>query len=92
MPRGCPMSDDDLRLIARAGIDDGRFPMTISHCVQARYGSGIRCHLCERPIERHHIEYDVSDPRDGHSLPFHLACHGIWQLECRGGIVTPETS
>ena len=80
------MSDDDLRLIARAGIADGRLPLIASQSMQASYGSGIKCHLCERPIEQQHIEYEVSDPRDGRRLSFHLACHGIWQLACRGGI------
>ena len=55
MPQGTLLSDDDLRLIARAGIADGRLPLIASQSMQASYGSGIKCHLCERPIEQQHI-------------------------------------
>jgi len=50
--------------------------------MDAGYGSGAVCRLCEQPIDHDHIGYEVTDARDGSSLLFHLTCHRAWQLEC----------
>lgn len=92
MPQGTPLSDDDLRLIARAGIAEGRLPLLMSHSAQASYGSGIRCSLCERPIAQRHIEYEVPDPRDGRPLSFHLACHGTGNSSVGAGYAAGRTT
>jgi len=83
MPQGRSLPDDSLRSMTRERIADGRLPVIFPHSIQAGYGSGAICRVCELPIEQQHIEYEVSDPRDGRPLSFHLACHAIWQLECR---------
>lgn len=83
MPHGPRVSDDKLRSLARDRIADGRLPVVFSHSMQAGHGSGATCCVCEQPIEPQHIEYEVTDLRDGRALSFHFACHAIWQLECR---------
>ena len=83
MPHGPRIPDDRLRALARERIADGRLPMIFSHSIEAGHGSGAPCCLCEERIESQHIEYDVTDPRDDRQLCFHMACHAIWQLECR---------
>lgn len=83
MPHGPRISDDSLRWIAHERIADGGLPVTFPHFVHAGYGSGRICRLCREPIERHQVEYEVTDDRDGRPFSLHLACHAIWQLECR---------
>ena len=75
-----PMSELHARVLKR--IDDGRLPIATSTRVDARYGAGDKCDLCDLPITEHKIEYDVTDQGSGKSLHFHLACHTAWQREC----------
>jgi len=82
MPYGSPAFKDSLRLIARTLMSEGRLPMALSAVVDAGYGSGAVCRLCEQPIDQYHIEYEVTDARDGSTLSFHLTCHRAWRLEC----------
>lgn len=83
MPHGPRIPDDDLRAMARERIADGRLPILFPDTLHAGYGTGTTCDLCGQPIERHQIDYEVTDRRNGRSLSLHLACHAIWQLECR---------
>ena len=75
-----PMSELHSRVLKR--IDDGRLPLALSTQIDARYGVGVRCDLCDQPIATDKIEYDVIDQASGKSLRFHLACHLAWQREC----------
>ena len=89
MPYGPRTSEDQLRSIARQRITDGLLPVLFSRMMSASYGTGAVCRLCERPIEPPHVEYEVTDERDGHSLSFHLVCHAAWQLECVAQVASP---
>lgn len=82
MPYGSRLSEEDLRSIARQLISDGRLPVIFSENLFGGYGSGLPCCLCEQPIERKHVEYEVTDPRNGRAFRFHLVCHAAWELEC----------
>jgi hypothetical protein len=46
----------------------------------AGQGTGLKCHLCGRPIGSHEIEYEVElDPeRPGKRLRFHFRCQQAW--------------
>jgi len=90
MPCGPRVLDDELRASARARISDGRLPLMSAHPVIAGYGSGAACHLCGQPIERHQVEYEVSDARNDRPLLFHVSCHTAWHLECRGQVPCPQ--
>lgn len=90
MPHGPRIADAELRSLAHECIADGRLPVIFTHSMQAGYGSGATCCLCERPIGPQHIEYEVTDDRDGRQLSFHFACHAIWQLECRAWSLARE--
>lgn len=83
MPHGPRISDDRLRSLARERIRAGQLPLFFSHTIEAGHGSGATCCLCDERIEPQHVEYEVIDARDGRPLLFHMACHAIWQLECR---------
>ena len=78
MPR---LSAEQLRNCARERIADGRLPVAHPRAMNAGYGSGAICCVCDRAIEAHEVEYEVSDPRGGRPLNFHLTCHTSWQLE-----------
>lgn len=83
MPHGPRISDDRLRMLARERIADGRLPMVFSYSIEAGHGSGAACCLCDQQIASQHIEYEIKHPREDRRLYFHMACHAIWQLECR---------
>lgn len=85
MPHGPCISDAILRSMAQQRIADGRLPVIFADSVQAGQGSGATCRLCELTIDEQHIEYEVTHP--GGPLTFHLACHAIWQLECRASVL-----
>jgi hypothetical protein len=82
MPYGSGAPADGLQSIAHTRIADGRLPILPSATVEAGYGSGTVCRLCEEPIYPDQVEYQVKDARDGTSLSFHLICHAAWQLAC----------
>ena len=56
----------------------------VSRFFTPHYGSDQVCELCDQPIERYRVEYQVTDPRNGHPLAFHMGCYKLWQLECCG--------
>jgi hypothetical protein len=75
-----PMKELHARALKR--IADGRLPLALSTHIDAGYGAGVQCDLCDQPIAADKIEYDVADRSTGKSLHFHLACHMAWQREC----------
>jgi hypothetical protein len=83
MPHGPPICDEELRSMARERIADGRLPIIFPRSMHAGYGSGTTCQVCAQPIEPFQIEYEITASPDNRLLSFHLACHAIWQLECR---------
>ena len=89
MPAGPRFSEAQLRWMARARITDGRLPVTVRPIVCPRYGSEEVCQLCEQRIDRYHLEYGVTDARDGYELAFHIVCYRLWQLECVADATSP---
>jgi hypothetical protein len=82
MPTEPVLPESELRARVLQCIDDGRLPLVLSTHIDAGYGSGARCDLCDQPIAPDKIEYDVTDPGGGRRLHFHFACHLAWQREC----------
>ena len=81
MPYGLSLTDE-LRSRVRERIEDRRLPVALSRDMWAGYGSGRMCCVCDDGISSDSVEYEVTDPRNGAQLVFHLSCHAIWQLEC----------
>ena len=81
MPYRSVAPEDGLRAVARKLITDGILPVTLSTAVSAGYGTGTLCRLCQMRIERDHVEYEITDARDGGSFSFHLICHAAWRCE-----------
>ncbi len=82
MPYGSDLSEDQLRLMARARIDDGRLPRMVSSFFTPHYGLDELCELCDQGIDQYRVGYHRADPRDWRrALTFHLVCYKSWQLE-----------
>ena len=78
--RVLPESELRARVIER--IKDGRLPVVLPIRINAGYGTGLPCDLCDRPVPAQKVEYEVIDQRTGTRLYFHVACHSVWQREC----------
>lgn len=89
MPQG-PRLSLNLRSMAGERIRDGRLPVKFSLVVDAVYGAGASCSVCEHPIEQHRVRYEEADAQNGESMMFHLACHAAWQLECLKHMATRD--
>jgi len=75
-----PESELHTRVIQR--IEEGRLPLMLPTRINAGYGTGAQCDLCDQPISATRVEYEVFDQRTGRHFYFHVACHSLWQCEC----------
>lgn len=87
MPYGPYAPEARLRRVAAARIADERLPLILAAIIRPRHGSDEICQVCGRQIDRYRVEYQVTDPRDGCELAFHLMCYRIWQAECQRMLV-----
>src|SRR5579872_5349859 len=74
----------ELRPIARERIANGRLPHVPQSRGWAGYGAGHVCALCDKPINRDEVEYEVEQRIHGHkqTVRFHRVCEAVWQIEC----------
>ena len=84
------MKFQELRALARAKIDEHRFPSdTNPLSVSGSRGiKPIRCSLCDEFVDAGQIAYKViaeSDLTMGNvHVDLHFRCHAAWQLEVAG--------
>ena len=72
--------DDDLRLLIRAKLLDGRLPPERITRVWARPANGETCVACETAITRAQLVMEgVAD--EGPPTQFHTRCFSFWQAE-----------
>jgi hypothetical protein len=83
MPTDATTVPTGLLLRVRRLIEDGRLPADLDSQIDASYGEGGVCSLCDQPIARTQVEYDCSDARTAKNLSFHFPCYAIWQRECK---------
>jgi hypothetical protein len=72
-----------LRALARAKLDRGDLPTQREMRLWAGPGANLPCALCERPIARGDVEYELQFPA-GHALKvwhLHRVCYAVWELE-----------
>jgi hypothetical protein len=76
--------EQQLRLIARERIANGQLPREMPPSrMWAGYGTGQSCSLCDKPIQRDEVEYEIEHPHGPvQTFRFHTVCQAIWQLEC----------
>jgi len=80
-----PLTRHDLELQALAvtRIRQKVLPRRYPKSLWAGLGSGERCSLCDRTIEKAEMEYELDEPVTGTNsiVRLHLQCHALWQLE-----------
>ncbi len=72
------------RRIARL-MGNGDLPRWMPARIGADHGEGNVCVVCDRPIAKDDIEYEIHDDRTGRQWNFHLDCCAAWQTECTHG-------
>jgi hypothetical protein len=82
------LTDVELRLRARTRIELGKLPCAGEARTWAGYVDSGRaiCDLCDHPINRGDIEYEVEvsgdlASRSSRNLRFHVHCHSAWYVE-----------
>jgi hypothetical protein len=76
-----PIKDDaELKLIITEKRRLGRLPQDPTLRAWAGNGTGELCSLCESPIDKGEIEYEVEWQRglDTRLLRFHELCYRLW--------------
>jgi hypothetical protein len=86
MPNQLYRPEGELRRRAREEIRRGRLPESPPASMWGGKGTGLSCAVCGDPVRLDQVEYEITDPRGGEALRFHMECHTVWQLEC--GVAT----
>ena len=72
----------ELRKLAAHLMLNHRLPLVVSKTLLAGYGDGSVCCLCDQPITRTDIEYELADAAfTRYGIRLHLWCHNAWQME-----------
>jgi hypothetical protein len=76
--------ETDLRLIARDRISNGQLPWGTPSRTWGGPGTGEPCALCDKPLMREEIEYEVEQRCGGvmRIFHFHVLCHAMLLAEC----------
>lgn len=79
--------EQELRLIARQRIAEGRLPSAPPARMWGGYATGELCSLCNQPILPEQVIYEVEATLGGtlRSFNFHAICQSSWQQECAHG-------
>lgn len=73
----------ELKNLAVARIRENVLPAQAPKTIWAGQGSGEKCSLCDRTIEKTDTEYEIdpAEPAANTIVRLHLRCHALWQLE-----------
>ncbi len=82
-------NENTLRKNVREAIEAGRLPNQGPARMWGGPGVGARCTICERPIGRDEVEFELQFARDGNSglgnHHLHVRCFAAWELERETG-------
>jgi len=83
-----------LRGRARELISAGHLPCGPPMHAWGGYGSDLACSVCEEPIPRQEVEYELEfREADGARIyRFHFLCHTAWAIECARAESARQTS
>jgi hypothetical protein len=90
------MFDEEiLREQARAAARYGKLPARRPDRTWGGPGVGAPCTICERPVQRDEMEFEVQFERDGGTagldkFHLHLECFAAWEFERRQVGETPR--
>jgi len=76
--------ENELRVIARTLIQQGRLPSIAPSRVWGGFGHGENCSLCAKVLNTSDVAYEIEERiEDTNRLyRFHFICHAAWQFEC----------
>ena len=82
------LDEDVLRSKARAVVQQGKMPAHAPDRVWGGPGVDAPCAVCERPISKNEMEFEVQFARDGHGgggdldkFHLHRRCFAAWEFE-----------
>lgn len=75
-----------LREQARAAMRAGKLPSCAPDKTWGGPGVGAACVVCERPVTKDEMEFEIESAHDGSSLGidkfhFHIRCFTAWEFE-----------
>jgi hypothetical protein len=75
-----------LRQRAREALQAGKIPAKRPERTWGGPGVGAQCVICERPVSRDELEFEVEFTRDGDrpsqdKFHLHLRCFAAWEFE-----------
>jgi hypothetical protein len=78
-----------LRDKARAAVQDGKLPSRRPDGTWGGPGVGADCAVCELPVEKTEVEFEIEFARDGDNpgldkFHVHIRCFDAWEFERRG--------
>ena len=79
-------NEAELRKVAREVLRAGKLPRQKPDHTWGGPGVGAPCAVCEKPVTRDELEYEVQFAHDGASpgldkYHLHLRCFAVWELE-----------
>jgi hypothetical protein len=79
-------NEAELRKVAREVLRAGKLPRREPDRTWGGPGVGALCAVCEKPVTRDELEYEVQFAHDGESpgldkYHLHLRCFAVWELE-----------
>jgi hypothetical protein len=87
------LPESELRMRVQQRIKEGRLPVVFVRLVNAGAGAaGHACPVCDQPVKRDKVEYDIDPGSANHHLIFHYPCYLIWQRECARRIRAGESA
>jgi len=75
-----------LRAKARAVVENGRLPGRSPDRTWGGPGVGADCAVCERPVTKQELEFEIEFARDGDfpgldGFHVHIRCFAAWEFE-----------
>ena len=74
-----------LREQARAAVESGKLPSRAPDRTWGGPGVGASCSVCERPVSKQEMEFEIHFVRDGDAdldkHHVHIRCFAAWEFE-----------
>jgi hypothetical protein len=81
-----------LRARARSAIQDGKLPTRAPDRTWGGPGLGVACAICELPVKKDEMEFEIEFARDGNldtgldKYHVHIRCFAAWEFERRSAL------
>jgi hypothetical protein len=78
--------EPELRAKARAAVESGKLPGRRADRTWGGPGVGAECAVCERPVTKDQMEFEIQFARDGDNpgldkFHVHVRCFAAWEFE-----------